>query len=320
MCDLKTHPNIHDKFTSGEFCVQRQSSHGFAQIECDLTIEQTRNRDSKTKGGLTGFTQHKGAVNRWILSQPARAAITKEGMEMASCTQDSRPRRELDKARIAQDEGDIQNVISTIKAMANPFGRNESALLQLSSGAMAEEVSSDLLKAKEVGERLFQEFSTQRLQTKSVGFSETIKKRKVLSFRSMGRKKTKKAAGREITFKADKKRFAEFILVRQTRNIQIDELPKYSLGPLPLAISTVHGTPVKTNKASMLLESKVKDPYCQNIPLGSVWVLDGMAILQQLKLHDLASFGDLASHIFAKQLVFNVIVEKFTLSQIAILS
>ena len=64
MCDLQTtHPDIHEKFVSGEFCVQRQSSHGFAQVECDLTIEQTCNRDSKTKGGLTGFTQHKGAVH-----------------------------------------------------------------------------------------------------------------------------------------------------------------------------------------------------------------------------------------------------------------
>jgi hypothetical protein len=53
-------------------------THGFAQVECDITIEQTFNRDSKTKGGLTGFTQNKAAVHRWILSQPARAFITKE--------------------------------------------------------------------------------------------------------------------------------------------------------------------------------------------------------------------------------------------------
>ena len=94
MCDLpKTHPDIHEKFMSGEFCVQRQSSHGFAQVECDLTIEQTCNRDSKTKGGLTGFTQHKGAVHRWILSQPARAAITNECKVMAGQNFDSRTRR-----------------------------------------------------------------------------------------------------------------------------------------------------------------------------------------------------------------------------------
>ena len=105
MCDLQTtHPDIHKKFVSGEFCVQRQSSHGFAQVECDLIIEQTCNRDSKTKGGLTGLTQHKGAVHRWILSHPARAAITNKCKIMASKDDGPRIRRELANTRIAREE------------------------------------------------------------------------------------------------------------------------------------------------------------------------------------------------------------------------
>ena len=34
----------------------QRSENAFAQIACDQTIEQTANRDSKTKGGMTGFT------------------------------------------------------------------------------------------------------------------------------------------------------------------------------------------------------------------------------------------------------------------------
>ena len=69
MLDLpKTHPDVQEQFLSGELSVQKQETHGFAQVECDITIEQTFNRDSKTKGGLTGFTQNKGAVHRWIIS------------------------------------------------------------------------------------------------------------------------------------------------------------------------------------------------------------------------------------------------------------
>ncbi len=115
MLDLpNTHPDVYERFLAGEFCVQRQEAHGFAQVECDITIEQTFNRESKTKGGLTGFTQNKAAVHRWILSQPARALITKECKSMAGQTQEARIRRELDKSRITRDEQDVQNVLSTI--------------------------------------------------------------------------------------------------------------------------------------------------------------------------------------------------------------
>jgi hypothetical protein len=187
--------------------------------------------------------------------------------------------------------------------MVNPFREEETELLHLSSGIVADEaVSTDLLQAKEVGEKACQEFCTARLQTKSVGFSEPLKKRKVLTFGTMGKKKTTKSAGREITFKADKKLFAELILAGSTRKIQLDEMLKNNSGPLPLSISTLHGTLVKTNKATLLhhIEGSVKDPFLQKIPRSSVWVLDGMAILQQLKLRDVASFGDLAQLIFAK--------------------
>ena len=117
---------MHKSFLAGEFCVQRQEAHGFPQVECDITIEQTFNRDSKTKGGLTGFTQNKAAVHRWILSQPARAFITKECKSMAGQNQEARIRRELDTSRITRDEQDVQNVLATITSMVNPFIGDES--------------------------------------------------------------------------------------------------------------------------------------------------------------------------------------------------
>ena len=207
MRDLsKTHPDVHEHFLAGEFCVQRQEEHGFAQVECDITIEQTFNRDSKTKGGLTSFTQHKGAVHRWILPQPARAAIAKECKAMSGQSQEARIRRELDQSRISRDEHDVQNVLSTITSMVNLFSDKDLSLLQLSSVVVAEAVAADLLAAKDEGEKLFLEFVSTRLQSYSVKFSETLKKRKVLTFGTV--RKVTKAAGREITMKAGNKLFA----------------------------------------------------------------------------------------------------------------
>ena len=84
MCDLpKTHPSAYAAFSSGEFAVQRQDRYGFSQVECDMCIEQTCNRDAKTKGGLIGFTSNHGAVLRWLLTQHRCSAITNECKAMA---------------------------------------------------------------------------------------------------------------------------------------------------------------------------------------------------------------------------------------------
>ena len=47
--------------------VQRQSEYGFSSVACDQTIEQTFNRESKTKGGVTegwngGRVKTKGGI------------------------------------------------------------------------------------------------------------------------------------------------------------------------------------------------------------------------------------------------------------------
>ena len=76
MITLKdTHPQAYSELKNGAFAVQRQENSGFSQIAVDHTIEQTVNRDTKTKGGNTGFSLKKGAVERWFLTAHERAKI-----------------------------------------------------------------------------------------------------------------------------------------------------------------------------------------------------------------------------------------------------
>lgn len=53
-------------------------------------MEQTYNRDSKVKGGLTGFTLNRGAVHRWIMAQAERGAISRQCQIMAGLISDGR--------------------------------------------------------------------------------------------------------------------------------------------------------------------------------------------------------------------------------------
>ncbi|GBL96155.1 hypothetical protein AVEN_118711-1 [Araneus ventricosus] len=50
------HPSIYQEFLKGHFVVQRQQECGFNLTACDQVIEQTFNRESKSKGGLTYHT------------------------------------------------------------------------------------------------------------------------------------------------------------------------------------------------------------------------------------------------------------------------
>ena len=53
-------------------------------------MEQTYNRDSKVKGGLTSFTLNRGAVHCWIMSQAERSAISRQCQIMAGLVSDGR--------------------------------------------------------------------------------------------------------------------------------------------------------------------------------------------------------------------------------------
>jgi hypothetical protein len=75
---------------STSFAVRRQNDHGFSAVSCDQTIEQTINRDSKTKGGLIGFLLNRAAIHRWLLAHTERAAIINKCKDMTSA--DAKPR------------------------------------------------------------------------------------------------------------------------------------------------------------------------------------------------------------------------------------
>ena len=76
------HPSSYEAFKAGDFVVQGLGN-AFSQVAVDQTIEQTLNRDTKSKGGIVGISLKKGAVRRWLRTSRERAAITQACREMA---------------------------------------------------------------------------------------------------------------------------------------------------------------------------------------------------------------------------------------------
>ena len=64
----QTAPAVLNEFVKGNHPVKLTSNSKFNQVWTDMGIEQTINRESKTQGGIIGFSQKEGAVDRWYLT------------------------------------------------------------------------------------------------------------------------------------------------------------------------------------------------------------------------------------------------------------
>ena len=131
----------------------------FAQISTDMTLEQSINLDSKSKGGIIGISQKPDALERWFLTSLKRAAITSSLKEMCSLENSDRigtHHKEARPRRLQRDEQDVQKLVScfTSGLMTDPFcldndqdGR-PSPLINIATGVvLPDEVSERLIKA-----------------------------------------------------------------------------------------------------------------------------------------------------------------------------
>ena len=133
----KTHPLVYEELNSGNFVARRQNNYGFCGIAMDQVIEQTANRDSKTKGGLKGFSRNPAAVHRWMLSHHLRAQISLSCEQLSGKTKEEYSKKDIHPAEIQKFEKMVDNVVNTITSMINPFTWREDILVNISSGAYA---------------------------------------------------------------------------------------------------------------------------------------------------------------------------------------
>lgn len=87
------------------------------------------------------------------------------------------------------------------------------------------------------------------------------------------------------------------VVIAQHQQMNMHEVLKYPLGPLPWSLATPDGTPTQTAKATLLHILEEKAEPVEDVPASSVWILDGMVILHSLKVVR-RTFRDLASYVF----------------------
>ena len=76
MLTLETsHPEVYQEFKKGNFLVQLSERNPFGRCEPDRVTKTTINKDTKTPGGLTGFSTKTSVVGRWKINVSQQASL-----------------------------------------------------------------------------------------------------------------------------------------------------------------------------------------------------------------------------------------------------
>ena len=179
----------------------------------------------------------------------------------------------------------------------DPFSSVQQDLVCLSTGKVAPpNIQQDLLAAKAVGEKAYEIFRVERLESQpaKTKFHDTIPKAKLQTSTDLNKRvQVKSKTSKEIILKADRNRFAQMILIAENRKLQMREVLSHPLGPLPWALPTADGSLRKTNKVALAKELQKSIPFADVILQPSACMIDAMALVQRLK-GDNKTFAEVA--------------------------
>ena len=113
----------------------------------DMTIEQTFNKDAKTRGGIIGFSRSLPTYYRCCFARHNRSqyiSALQEIINMDSKSLDSH--KDIPNSERQLKEKRVRSTVRTFSAFTNPFKMSTDAIVCLSSGKkVSEDVASDMM-------------------------------------------------------------------------------------------------------------------------------------------------------------------------------
>ena len=137
-----------------------------------------------------------------------------------------------------------------------------------------------------------------RLQSNEIDYLYApLPKSNLQTFGNLVKSRTVKPNATAVVVKADRGLFARMVVVARHRQMNMQEVLTYPIGPLPRSPATADGAPTKTAKSALLHILEGKAQPVEDVPASAVWILDGVAILHSMKDVPRA-FSCLASYLF----------------------
>ena len=115
-------------------------------------------------------------------------------------------------------------------------------------------MAEELATAYKVGEAAQADFKKTCLasQPTKVRFNDKLKKQKLKTFSALSKTKTvAKGKDTETVLRTDQNLFGQMFIIADSRNLQMRDVLKHSLGPFPASLAYKNGFPCKTNNAQL---------------------------------------------------------------------
>ena len=177
-----------------------------------------------------------------------------------------------------KDEEAVSSVADLIQGCVNPFSEKEGPINISIARTAPTDITSDLMRAHEIGQQRYVAFKEERPPTKN--FHEPIPTNKLKTFGNLCKKKEVKSSGRTIILKADRLLFGRIIVMAQGCSLKMEDVLSHPLGTLPWALSTTDELLRKTNKAALATTLQRNVAPAEHLPGNSAFVVDGMNIIQ----------------------------------------
>ncbi|KAI4821039.1 hypothetical protein KUCAC02_028991 [Chaenocephalus aceratus] len=216
-------------------------SHPGALAAVDKTMEETFMRFAKTSGGLLGLFNNCGAYQKWCRTTSARAQLYELTLEMCGMIDDPEmpkagKHRELEPAQIKKSELAVQSVISAINGFTNPWR------------------IPDKSRLKDFFDRL------KKLTLKTMDYCSK-------------RVKLTSAQGKLFVYKEQSNLAFQLLVKSQIMEmpINLEELMRYPLSPVPHALGSPDGYFAKTNKWDGEYEHEEEELEMEEIELEDLF-------------------------------------------------
>ena len=223
-------------------------------------------KSAKSKGGaggastgISGLTQNHAAYQQWVRAMHEQCKyvdVMNKFTNMESHSSQYKYQRELRPIEIKNDEETVSKTVEAVKSFVNPFTiEDKENLYNITSGVKVSKIiENDVINAEKIGEDQRIKFITERLN-KQEFFFDPIKMVKLKTMAD-GNKRTKVRGkqGKLIEIKQHGNLAFQLLIIAQNlhRNINLAEVLKYQLTPVPSSLGSPDGYLAKTNKTKSM--------------------------------------------------------------------
>ena len=296
----ETHPQVEEEFRAGGFAVKRTKK-SFSKTAIDLTLEQTVNANAASqKTRITSFTNSISARQRWAHSHSLSVTVLSHLMDRLGLNKKDDVSSDLKPAQIKKNCNDIISIKEVIVDTLNPFSYNDildsSLLYNIASGKAASPLTTEFLLNMTLNSDVKRDNFINECFENPARFEERICREKLHTFAKEGAITMRKQSNKEVQFKMERNMFAKILHIALERKVDMGELLKYPLTPIPLSLCHLDGTVRSTKKSKFSKELKERMKSADPTHVDAL-IVDGFFFLH-LICEVPSTFGRLSTLVF----------------------